>query len=239
MKRTGQVGLIAGVSRGMGWACANRLLKADWHLVGTSRTSPSNLEKVGSNLTFIRSDFNNFQEIEGVVKYVVNSYGRLDLVVDCVGDILGGSEIRYIDLDQVEHSLKINFTSAVALAKFAFDEIAKNSGVMIFIASAGVTKVYPGIADYCAAKAALSNFVKSLAIELAPFKARAVAISPAVVDTDLFRKSEYSEEEAASWHKLGRIGKPQEIAELVHFLASKDASWITGVDYVIDGGRTL
>jgi NAD(P)-dependent dehydrogenase (short-subunit alcohol dehydrogenase family) len=109
----------------------------------------------------------------------------------------------------------------------------------VFISSIAAQHPYPGIADYCAAKAALVALGRSVASELAAKGGRANTISPAVVNTPLFQRSPYTVEEAAAWHKLGRVGEPLEVAQLVEFLASDKGRWITGRDFVMDGGMLL
>jgi NAD(P)-dependent dehydrogenase (short-subunit alcohol dehydrogenase family) len=117
--------------------------------------------------------------------------------------------------------------------------IGSSGGAYVFISSVAAQHAYPGIADYCAAKAALTAFSRSLATDLAPMRGRSNTISPAVVNTPLLKKSPFTVEEAASWHKLGRIGEPSEIAAFAEYLASTNGRWITGRDFVIDGGMLL
>jgi NAD(P)-dependent dehydrogenase (short-subunit alcohol dehydrogenase family) len=105
---------------------------------------------------------------------------------------------------------------------------------------------FPGVLAYSVSKAALDQFTRCVALELAPRGVRINAVNPGVVVTQLHRSGGMSEEQYQGFlerskgtHPLGRVGTPQEVAELVLFLASKRASWITGVTYSIDGGRSL
>jgi len=231
-----KVVLITGGSKGIGFACVNEFLKHGWEIITTSRNPPPIKD---SRVHFYKANFYKNNEVIEMAKNVKHDFDEIHAIIHCVGDIIEDNQIKEIDINILNKTFQINFFSAVLIAKEFFDYITKTRGVFIYITSIAKDKIYPNIPAYCAAKAALSNFVKSLAYELSSYRARAVAISPAVVDTDLFRKSKYTAEEAAKWHKLGRIGKPEEIAFLIYFLASERATWITGVDYIIDGGMLL
>lgn len=231
-----KIALITGGSRGIGFACVKKFLKHGWGIITTSRNPPPITDP---RVHFYKSDFYKNNEIMEMAKNVKDNFNEIHAIVHCVGDIIEDNQIKETELHTLNRTFQINFFSAVLIAREFFDYIAKTKGVFIYVTSIAKDKIYPNIPVYCAAKAALSNFIKSLAYELSSYGARAVGVSPAVVDTDLFRKSKYSVEEAAKWHKLGRIGKPEDIANLIYFLASEEASWITGVDYVIDGGMLL
>ncbi|MDW8303448.1 MAG: SDR family oxidoreductase [Acidobacteriota bacterium] len=231
--------LITGGSSGIGFESVKKFLHNGWKVIVSCRQSPS-ISISNKDLLFIKADFYINSEIKKMSREAIKaSNSQIFAVVHCIGDILGEAVISEFPEDKLYKTFQINFFSAFILTKYLFKTIAQNKGVFVYIASVGKNKVYPNISDYCAAKAALANFAKSVALELSPFGARAVSISPAVVDTPLFRKSKYSVEQASRWHKLGRIGKPEEVAELILFLASEKASWITGKDYIIDGGMLL
>lgn len=229
--------VVTGGSSGIGLEVVKKLLREKWKVIEMSRRRP---ELKDENLVFIPSDFYKNEEIKEACRKAENiSNGNLKVVIHCIGDILIESLIENFPEEILYKTFQINFFSAFLLTKCLFKVIAKNKGVFVYVSSVAKDKVYPNISDYCAAKAALSNFVKSVALELAPYGGRAISISPAVVDTPLFRKSKYTVEEASKWHKLGRIGKPEDIANLVLFLISEKANWITGVDYLIEGGFLL
>jgi len=229
--------VVTGGSSGIGLEIVRKLLNEKWKVIEMSRRRP---ELKGKNLFFIPADFYKNKEIkEACHKAKKISDENIRVVIHCVGDILTESLIEEFPEHILYKTFQVNFFSAFLLTKCLFKVIAKNKGVFVYVSSVAKDKVYPNISDYCAAKAALSNFVKSVALELAPYGGRAISISPAVVNTPLFRKSKYTVEEASKWHKLGRIGKPEDIANLVLFLISEEANWITGVDYLIEGGFLL
>ena len=135
--------------------------------------------------------------------------------------------------------MAICLESAVTTASACFDSIAANAGSMVFVSSVGAFHPYPGIADYCAAKAALEALMRAYAAELAPHGARANAIAPAVVDTDILEAAPFSREEAADFHRLGRVAMPSEVAAQIAWLLSPSSEWMTGTVTKFDGGMTL
>lgn len=229
--------LICGASSGIGLETAKVFLSNGYTVYSTSRRKPP----IDSDkLIHYTSDFYDNDSIASSCRQILeDSGGEISIVINCVGDILHEKTIKDFTGTQLLNTFQINFFSSFVLSQHLFDIIANNKGCFAFVSSVAKDKVYPLISDYCAAKASLSNFIKSLAIELAPHGARAVAVSPAVVATPLFEKSNFTKEQAESFHKLNRIGNPEEIADLLYYLTSSKGKWITGTDYVIDGGMLL
>ncbi len=228
------VAIVGGGSSGIGRAVAEHLSAASFDVVSLSRSGggPAGTAQLTVDLT-------DLETTSEAVRKIRTEHGSPQVVVHSVGDIFGAQSIAEADWDRWLESYSQCVGSAVNLARSTFADLAEQHGVFIAVSSIASHHHYDGITDYCAAKAALEAFVRGLACELAPSGARALAVSPAVVDTDLFRKSPYTEEEAASWHRLGRIGTPNDIAALVAFLASPASSWMTGQSLIIDGGMTL
>jgi NAD(P)-dependent dehydrogenase (short-subunit alcohol dehydrogenase family) len=117
---------------------------------------------------------------------------------------------------------------------------------VVNVSSVTGLRAFPGIAGYCVSKAGLDQLTRCAALELAPRGVRVNAVNPGVVVTDLHRRAGFSEdtyaaflERATQTHPLGRPGEPEEIADLIAFLASDRAGWITGETISIDGGRHL
>lgn len=228
--------LIAGSSSGIGQQCVNTFLECGWRVVGISR---SQSQVKNANFIGISADLTNEETTRDVLKAISMDWGNINAVIHSIGDIYEEKPMANMEWSRWVKSMNLCVGSAFNLVKNSFETIKSCQGSYTFIASIGARKPYPGISDYCAAKAALVSFTQSLAIELAPAGARANSISPAVVQTPLFEKSPYSLEEASSWHPLKRVGTPHEIALLAEYLASTKSNWITGQDYVIDGGMLL
>lgn len=233
---TQAVVLIAGSSSGIGQSCVSAFRNAGWKVIGIAR-SQAEIEE--HNFAGIALDLTDESASARRIAEVVARWDTLDTVIHSVGDIYEAKDLKEITWSRWSHSYDLCVGTAVTLVRHTFDHIARNAGSYIFISSIGAQKPYYGIADYCAAKAALCSVSRSVAAELASYGGRSNTISPAVVDTPLFRKGPYTEEEAAQWHQLGRIGRPEEIALMALHLASSSSAWITGQDFVLDGGMTL
>jgi NAD(P)-dependent dehydrogenase (short-subunit alcohol dehydrogenase family) len=140
----------------------------------------------------------------------------------------------------------INVRVPLVLMQAAIPELEKTRGAVVNVSSVAGLRAFPGLLVYCISKAALDQLTRCAALDLAPKGIRVNAVNPGVVVTDLHRRSGMSEEAYAqflehsrSTHPLGRTGTPAEIADLIYFLVSDRAGWITGETISIDGGRHL
>jgi NAD(P)-dependent dehydrogenase (short-subunit alcohol dehydrogenase family) len=245
--------VVAGASSGIGRACADHLEEHGWQVCGVSRTRPASWP---DNRPYVETDLVKLLDespqalrdrFAGVGALPANAapgasipHGEVDFaVVHAVGDIYEGVGGGGASWSRWRTSLDLCLGTAVLLTQATFDEVRATAGSFVYLSSVGAVKPYPGIADYCAAKAALQSYVLSVARELAPAGGRANCLSPAVVDTPLFHKGPYSADEAAQWHALGRIGEPSEVAAMVAHLIGEHGRWITGQNYVLDGGMAL
>lgn len=230
-----KVAIIGGASRGIGAACAKELLQRDWKVAGLARGQVAVEEE---SLMGIPVDLMDAGAIQEAVNRVLHLWGCVDAVIHTAGDIFDEVPIAQLSWKRCQQTLDACLRTAVNLTQAVFLPILKSHGTIVYIASIAARRNYPGIVDYCAAKAALVSYMRGVADELAP-NARANSISPGVVDTDLFRKSRYTEKEAASWHKLRRLGKPQEIAQICGDMLKPGWEWVTGQDIMVDGGMLL
>jgi NAD(P)-dependent dehydrogenase (short-subunit alcohol dehydrogenase family) len=140
--------------------------------------------------------------------------------------------------------MNINARAPFLLMQAAMPHLIERQGNVVNISSVTGVRAFPGVLAYCASKAALDQLTHCAALEVASQGVRVNAVNPGVVLTMLHRAGGMDEqkyaafvEQSKSTHPLGRVGRPEEIADLIFFLASPQASWITGVSYSIDGGR--
>jgi NAD(P)-dependent dehydrogenase (short-subunit alcohol dehydrogenase family) len=140
--------------------------------------------------------------------------------------------------------LLINLRSVFALSQKCVPYLAETKGNIVNVSSVAGTRSFPNVLAYCVSKAAVDQLTRCSALELAPKGVRVNAVNPGVVVTNLHKRSGMDEsaydsflEHSKETHPLGRVGTPNEVGELIYFLASDNASWITGVTYEIDGGR--
>jgi len=142
--------------------------------------------------------------------------------------------------------MNVNVRAVFQLMQMATPHLIKTKGNIVNVSSVTGLRSFPGVLAYCVSKAAVDQLTRCAALELAPQGVRVNAVNPGVVVTEIHKRGGMSEdayerflEHSKTTHPLGRVGDPKEIAELVFYLASERAAWITGATYQIDGGRAL
>lgn len=248
---SGKIVLVTGGTKGTGRAIAEKLLQAGAKVIITARSAP---KKENSNLHFISADLSKAEGTQKVIEDVLSTYGKLDILVNNLGSSstpAGGFAVLS-DKDW-ESTLQANLLAPVRLDRgFLPQMIERKSGVIIHIASIqGKLPLYNSTLPYAAAKAALRNYSKSLSNEVTPKGVRVLTVSPGWINTtaseawlgEIARNSNSTVEEAKQGVMdalggipFGRPAEPAEVAELVGFLVSPRASYLTGTEYVIDGG---
>ncbi|MDR6736278.1 SDR family oxidoreductase [Sphingobacterium sp. 2149] len=248
---SGKIALVTGGTKGAGRAIAERLLQAGATVIVTARNAP---EKKNSNLHFIASDLSKAEGAQNVVSEVLTNYGRLDILINNIGgsSTPAGGFAALSDADW-ESTLQANLLAPIRLDRgFLPQMIDRKTGVIIHIASIqGKLPLYDSTLPYAAAKAGLRNYSKSLSNEVAPKGVRVLTISPGWINTtaseawlgEIARNSNSTVEEAQQGVMdalggipFGRPAEPEEVAELIGFLVSPRANYLTGTEYIIDGG---
>lgn len=248
---SGKIALVTGGTKGAGKAIAERLLQAGATVIITARTPP---EEANNKLHFIGSDLSTAEGSEKVVREVLSAYGRLDILVNNLGASstpAGGFSVLS-DEDWIS-TLQANLLAPVRLDRgFLPQMINRQSGVIIHIASIqGKLPLYDSTLPYAAAKAGLRNYSKSLSNEVTSKGIRVLTVSPGWINTtasqawlgEIARNANSTVEEARQsvmdalgGIPYGRPSQPEEVAELVGFLVSPRANYLTGTEFVIDGG---
>ncbi|PXY43941.1 SDR family oxidoreductase [Flavobacterium hydrophilum] len=248
---SGKIALVTGGTKGAGKAIAERLLQAGAAVIITARNAP---EKENNKLHFIPSDLSKKEGVQKVVSEVLSVYGRLDILVNNLGSSTtpaGGFSV--LTDEDWESTLQANLLAPVRLDRgFLPQMIDQKSGVIIHIASIqGKLPLYDSTLPYAAAKAGLRNYSKSLSNEVTPKGIRVLTVSPGWINTtaskawlgEIARNANSTVEEAQQsvMDALGGIpyGRPaesEEVAELIGFLVSPRASYLTGTEFIIDGG---
>jgi NAD(P)-dependent dehydrogenase (short-subunit alcohol dehydrogenase family) len=180
-----------------------------------------------------------------IVGAAIEAFGGLDALVNAAGIIANGT-IESTDDTAWDAMLDVNLRAPFRLMREAAPHLSASRGAVVNVSSVTGLRAFPGVLAYCVSKAGVDQLTRCAALELAPKGVRVNAVNPGVVVTNLHRRSGMSEDVYASFleraketHPLGRPGAPEEIAELVHFLASDRSAWITGETISIDGGRHL
>ena len=248
---SGKIALVTGGTKGTGRAIAERLLQAGATVIITARNAP---DKEGSSLHFIPSDLSKVDDAQKVIREVLSTYGRLDILINNLGasSTPAGGFAALSDEDWIS-TLQANLLAPVRLDRgFLPQMIERKSGVIIHIASIqGILPLHDSTLPYAAAKAGLINYSKSLSNEVTPKGIRVLTVSPGWINTsasiawlgEIARNANSTVEEAQKGVMdalggipFGRPAEPEEVAELVGFLVSPRANYLTGTNFVIDGG---
>ena len=242
--------IVTGASSGIGRAAALRFARAGATVLAVGRDGET-LERLAASTeasgrcTPFVADVTAAGAPDAIVAAALESAGRIDTVVNAAGIISSGTVESTTDAAWDE-MLDINLRAPFRLMRAAAPHLIASRGSVVNVSSVTGLRAFPGVLAYCVSKAGVDQLTRCAALELAPQGVRVNAVNPGVVVTNLHRRSGMAEDSYASFldrskttHPLGRPGSPEEIAELIYFLASPTSGWITGETISIDGGRHL
>jgi len=241
----GRVALITGAARGLGRAAAERLL-ARGASVAVNVRDPKRAEtlarELGDRVQVLPGDLADAGAPEAAVEALMKRFGRLDILVN---NAAYAHSTRFEDLtaDEWRRAIEVNLTAPFLLIKAAAGPMTKRQyGRIINISSlAGKTVSTLGGAHYTASKAGLQGLTRAAAKELGRFGITVNAVCPGMIDTELTREHATQEQlaELAASYPIPRLGTAEEVADLICFLASEAAGYITGASYDINGGDLM
>ena len=247
--RESKVAVITGASSGIGRACVFRFAQEGYVVALVARRADE-IQKVarvvdslGGRAVTFPGDLTKDKDVQKIVTQIIEICGGIDVLVNAAGAIANGT-IEDTSLKAWDELMNLNLRSVFYMMKCALPHLIERQGSVVNVSSVNGQRAFPNVLAYCVSKAGVDHLTRCAALELAHKGVRVNAVSPGVVLTDLHRSSGMDEEAYATFlerskatHPLGRVGHPDEIAELIAFLASKEAGWITGETILIDGGR--
>ncbi len=233
-----KIAVITGGESGIGLATAKLLTKQDYKVIvlGLKETP----ELTQAEIAFLSCDVSNAKMIEQAIKQVVESYGAIDCLINNAGVLSYGTAV---DLSESEwdHVMAVNVKGPFLCAKYTIPHMNDDS-VIVNVASVQSFVAQPYVAAYATSKAAILGLTRSIAIDFSP-KIRCVAVCPGTIDTPMLRGAmeqaadpEAMMAELNASHLTGRIGQPEEVAELIAFLCSNKCGFINGQAIRVDGG---
>jgi len=242
----GKVVIVTGASSGIGRATA-RLFAGEGAkvaLVGRNKTALDQVVgTISGETATIPADVTREEDCGRIVRDTIGRFGKLNVLINAAGIIANGT-IENTTLQQWDDMFKINVRSVFYLMHLAMPHLIETKGNVVNVSSVNGQRSFPNVLAYCSSKAALDHLTRCAALEVASKGVRVNAVCPGVTVTQLHRRGGMNEaayqkflEHSKETHPLGRVGSAEEIAQLICFLASSLASWITGVTYFIDGGR--
>jgi gluconate 5-dehydrogenase len=241
----GRLALVTGASRGLGKAIAHALLSANAKTILVA-SNPERLmaaagafRQQGLQASMFCCDLADRTQIAGLIRHVKEQHGRIDVLVNAAGITLSHPLSDYPD-EAWEKTLKVNLEAPFWLARGLAELMkAKGSGSVINITSINAEVGFPDNPAYVAAKGALKQLTKSLAVDLGPYGIRVNNVGPGYFRTDMTRTSWNDPQrrlERSQRTLLGRWGEPEDLAGLIVLLASDASAYITGQDIYVDGG---
>ena len=244
-----KVAIITGASSGIGRAAALLFAKKGSKVIAVGRNEKElnalrdEIQERDGILKVQLADVREITQVEKLVTDTAEAFGKIDILVNAAGILLNGT-IENTTLDDWDKMMNINLRSVFFMMQKCVPHLEKTKGNVVNVSSVAGIRAFPNVLAYCVSKAAIDQLTRCCALELAPKHIRVNAVNPGVVATNLHKRGgmedeKYKEflENSKKTHPIGRVGEASEVAELIYYLASKKAAWITGATYSIDGGR--
>jgi NAD(P)-dependent dehydrogenase (short-subunit alcohol dehydrogenase family) len=244
----GRVALITGAASGIGAACATRFAGEGARIAGFDQVTPDDavwrsVEAESPGVSFHVGDVRNEGDVSGTVAEVIDRFGRVDILVNAAG-VPGGGPVHTLPVEEFDRVIDVNLKGTFLATKHVLGSMMENGGgSVVNIASIEGLEGFEGGSAYNASKGGVVLLTRNLAMDYGRRGIRVNCICPGFIRTPML-EAVFAEgmedllERVTEAHQLGRLGKPEEIASAALFLASDDASFVTGHSLVVDGGFT-
>lgn len=249
---SGKVAIVSGGARGIGLAAARKLAGEGASVVICSdreeqvEETVAALREEGLEVRGVRADVTSSADMKKLMDLAIETYGGVDVLVNSAGVQRYGTVVE-TEEEVWDEVLDVNLKGIYLASRYAIPEMRKRGGgAIVNLSSVQAFASQTGVAAYTASKGGINALTRAMALDHAGENIRVNAVCPASVDTpmlrwsaDLFKGDKSVEETLEDWgrmHPLGRVARPEEVADVIAFLASARASFITGGDYKVDGG---
>jgi 3alpha(or 20beta)-hydroxysteroid dehydrogenase len=243
MELDGKVALVTGAARGQGAAHARRFVAEGARVILTDVLDGEGAAlagELGAAALYLRHDVTDAEGWDEAVRVAGREFGRLDVLVNNAGVLLR-SPVHQHEVNDFRRVIDVNLTGSFIGIRSSASLLERDGGGSIVnVSSIAGLRALETTAAYTASKFAIRGLTKAAAVDLAPLNIRVNAVLPGIIDTAMTRTGSRTDAQILDRHRnrvlIPRLGRPEEVTEMVLFLASDRSSYVTGADFVIDGG---